>query len=461
MADFDRERAASKRLRFGIALLLAAALPGAGLAQPPKVVAKTLDNGLEVLVQPDRRAPVVVSQLWYGVGSADELPGQTGISHILEHMMFRGTPRYPGESFSRAITAEGGRDNAFTSRDFTAYYQILGRGKLELALEMEADRMQHVLLADADLQKELEVVKEERRLRTEDQPENLAYEQLLAAAFQNHPYGQPVIGWMSDIAQTDAAQLRAWHRRWYAPNNAKLVVVGDLDPEQVFAMAERHFGAIPARPVAPMPRREEPPQRGARNLTLRIPAQTEYLVMGFKVPALAQLPQAQQWEAYALSMLSSILDGGRASRLQQRLVRDQKIAARASASYSLYTARASLFMLDATPSTGRTATEVEQALQAEIEALKQQPVTTAELERARAQVVAHSTYAQDSLRHRAYMIGMLETNGLGWETERQLVARYQAVTAAQVQEVAQRYLDSDARTMATIRPVRTVLGARP
>ncbi len=442
------------RLR-NICLLLTAALLGFSSAQAAQVYSTTLENGLKVLVQTDTRAPVVISQLWYGVGAADEPPGLTGISHALEHMMFRGTPKHPGESFSRTIAARGGRDNAFTGRDYTAYYQLLGRDELEIALEMEADRMQNVSLAVADVEKELKVVKEERRLRTEDQPEAAAFEQMQATAFQNHPYGQPVIGWMSDIAQLDQAKLRDWHQQWYSPNNARLIVVGDVDPEQIFRMAQTHFGSIPARPVPSLPQRHEPPQRGERRVVLRIPAQTPYLITSFKTPTLAQLPEAQRWEAYALSMLSSILDGGRASRLQKRLVRDQRIAASAGASYYLYSKRNSLFVLSGTPAPGHSIAEVEQALDAEIADLLENPVTEEELQRTRAQVIAHMVYAQDSIRHRAYMIGMLETNGLGWEVEQDLVARYQAVTAAQVQEVAQRYLDTDSRTTVTVQPVKS------
>lgn len=433
-------------------LLLVLALPNAAAESSP-VFTQTLDNGLKVLVQPDTRAPVAVQQIWYGVGASHESPGKTGISHVLEHMMFRGTERFPGESFSHTISSLGGRDNAFTGRDYTAYYQILGSDQLGIAMEMEADRMQNLLLAKADITKELEVVKEERRLRTEDQPEALAFEQMQATAFQNHPYGQPVIGWMSDIGQLGQEQLHDWHQRWYAPNNACLVIVGDVNPEQIFEMAEAYFGALPEREITPVPRRQEPVQRGPRNVSLRVPARTEYLLIGYKTPSMAQLPENRRWEAYALSMLTSILDGGNASRFTKRLVRDQKIAARAGASYSLYSALNSLLVLDGTPSPKRTTEELEQALLAEIAEIKAHPVSEAELQRARAQVIAHMVYAQDSLRRRAYMIGMLETNGLGWETEQQLVAGYQAVTAAQVQEVAHLYLTEYARTTVTVHPL--------
>ena len=434
-------------------LLLTLPLPGTALAEPPAVFSKTLHNGLKVLVQPDTRAPVAIQQLWYGVGSSSESPGMTGISHVLEHMMFRGTPRYPGESFTHTIASLGGRDNAFTGRDYTAYYQILGRDQLAMAIEMEADRMQNLSLTETDIEKEIEVVKEERRLRTEDQPGALAFEQLQATAFQNHPYGQPVIGWMNDIEQLDQRQLREWYQRWYAPNNARLVVVGDVDPEHIFEMAETYFGPIPGHQFASAPRRQEPVQRGPRRTSLHVPAQTESLLIGYKTPVLAQLPETQRWEAYALSMLSSILDGGNASRLTKRLVRDQKVAASVGVSYNLYSTLDSLLVLSGTPSPDHAAEELEQALLEQIAELQAQPVSETELQRARAQVIAHMIYAQDSLRHRAYMIGMLETNGLGWETEQQLVTGYHAVTAAQVQDVAQRYLTEQARTTVTVHPL--------
>ena len=441
------------RIRF-LFLLVSVSTGSAALAESPEVFSRTLDNGLQVLVQQDTRAPVAVQQLWYGVGASSERPGETGVSHFLEHMMFRGTARFPGETFSHTIAARGGRDNAFTGRDYTAYYQVLGNDQLEVAMEMEADRMQNLLLAEPDIRKEMEVVKEERRLRTEDQPEALAFEQLQATAFQNHPYGQPVIGWMGDIGQLGQRELRAWHQRWYVPNNARLVVVGDVEPKRIFDLAEKHFGDIPRGADPARPPRPEPVQRGPRRNDLHIPAQTEYLLIAYKAPSMARMPEQQHWEAYALSMLASILDGGDAARLPKRLVRDSQVAASAGASYSLYSALDSLLVLDATPSQGRTAAEVEQALLAEITELQTQPVSEAELQRARAQVIAHTVYAQDSLRHRAYMIGMLETNGLGWETRNRLVAGYQSVTAAQVQEVAQRYLTAAGRTTVTVHPLR-------
>ena len=438
------------------ARVLSVLLAGGLLAAPPaaaEVAETVLDNGLRVLVLPDDRAPVVVSQLWYGVGAAQETPGATGLSHLLEHMMFRGTTRYPGESFSRIIDANGGRDNAYTSRDYTAYYQTLSRDRLEVALELEADRLRDLTLDPEDFRKELEVVREERRLRTEDQPEAYAYEQLQAAAFQNHAYGQPLIGWMEDLEQATVAQLRAWRDRWYAPGNARLVVVGDARPEAVFALARKHFGDIPARPTPPAARRPEPAQRGARRVELRIPAQTEYLLMGFKAPALNRLPAAQRWEAYALSMLASLLDGGNAARLPARLVRGDRVAATAGAYYPLYGADDGLLMLEGVPAEGRDAGELEAALLAEVRALQEAPATEAELQRARAQVIAQAVYARDSLRHRSHMIGMLETVGLGWEVERELADRYRAVTAAQVQEVARRYLVDRQRTTVAVHPL--------
>ena len=432
--------------------MLLALVAGAAQAQEP--VSRTLANGMEVLVLVDNRAPVAVSQIWYGVGSAAESPGQTGVSHFLEHLMFRGTEKYPGKALDRVISENGGRSNAYTSRDYTAYYEILSRDRLEVSLEVEADRMRGLVLTEDGVVKEREVVLEERRLRTDDQPESFAYEQLYATAFQNHPYGQPVIGWSSDIAHTDLATVRAWYDRFYTPSNARLVVVGDVRPEEIFSLAKKHFEAIPEHAAVPPPVREEPPQAGPRRVDLRLPAQTEYVILGYKSPNLAQLPQQRRYEAYAMSMLSTILSGGGASRLVSGLVRGDQVATRAGAHYSLYKAQPGLLILDGIPAQGRNAQELEQALVAEITRLQEELVTDEELERARAQVVAGMVYAKDSLSHRAHMIGMLETIGLGWETEDDLLPRYRAVTAEQVREVAQLYLTENARTTVIVHPIR-------
>ena len=449
-------------LLLALALLLpacgkAAPDPRAAAAASAEVVSATLGNGMEVLVLQDSRAPVAVSHVWYRVGSADEIPGQTGISHFLEHMMFRGTEKHPGQALTDAVTAAGGRSNAYTSRDYTSYYEVLPAERLELAFALEADRMRNLSLREEDVRREKEVVKEERLLTTQDVPESYAYEQLYATAFQNNPYGQPVIGWMGDIERTTARSLRGWYRRWYTPSNARLVVVGDIDPQEVFRLARRHFEGVPDTPAQPYPARTEPVQAGPRRVDLNLRAQTEYVIIGFKTPNLLQLPEARAWEAYALAMLSAVLDGGTAARLESRLVRAQQVAAAADAGYSLYAARPDLLLVDGTPAQGRSAEELERALLEEIRLLRTEPVGAEELDRARAQVVADEIYARDSITHRAHMIGQLETMGLGWEVDGELVERYRAVTAEQVREVAQLYLTENASTTVVVRPLR---GAR-
>jgi zinc protease len=410
-----------------------------------------LKNGMKVLVKPDRRAPVVVVQVWYKVGSADEHSGITGISHVLEHMMFKGTERYPAGSFSAIIAANGGEENAFTSRDYTAYFELLEKNRLEIALELEADRMQNLKLRKADFLKELEVVKEERRLRTEDDPGALTYEQLHAIAFNHSPYRHPIIGWMSDLENLTLDEVRAWYETWYAPNNATLVVAGDVDPQAVYKLAQRYFGDIEPKALPERKPRPEAPQRGQRRAIVKAPAELPYLIMGYKAPSL--LLHEHEWEPYALAVLAGVLDAGRSSRLSQRLVREQQVAASASVGYDFYSRYDDLFLLDATPAAGHTVTDVEQALYQEIHKLKTELVSSAELDRTKAQVVAAEVYSRDSAMTQATRLGALETVGLGWRLADEYVERIQAVTPEQVREVARKYLIDEHKTVAVLKPI--------
>jgi zinc protease len=352
-----------------------------------------LQNGMKVLVKPDHRAPVVVVQVWYKVGSADEHTGITGISHVLEHMMFKGTTRHPGGAFSRIIAANGGQENAFTSRDYTAYFELLEKSRLATALELEADRMRNLTLPEDEFLKELEVVKEERRLRTEDNPDALTYEQLNATAFNHSPYHHPIIGWMSDLDGLTVEEVRRWYDIWYAPNNATLVVVGDVQPEAVNKLARQYFGGYEAKALPERKPRSEVPQRGPRRAIVKAPAELPYLIIGYKTPVLISSEQA--WEPYALAVLAGVLDAGRSSRLSERLVREQELAASAGAGYDLYSRYDDLFLLDSTPAHGHTVADVEQALYRELQRLRNERVTSAELERVKAQVVASEIFAQD------------------------------------------------------------------
>jgi len=410
-----------------------------------------LANGMKVLVKPDNRAPVVVSQVWYGVGSAHEYGGITGISHALEHMMFKGTARYPSGEFSRIIAEQGGRENAFTSRDYTAYYQLLAADRLEIALRLEADRMRNITLPEDEFIQEMRVVQEERRLRTEDNPNSLLFEQVNASAWLNSPYGIPVVGWMSDIQNYTVADMRAWYDRWYAPNNATLVVVGDVDPDAVHRMARRYFGPIKPRDLPDIKPRSETRQQGERRVTVRAPARVPAVLMGYKVPVL--MTAEEDWEPYALLVVAGILDGGESARLARSLVREQELAAGAGAGYSAFSRLDTLFILSASPSQGTSLEALEAALTEALEQLKEAPVSEAELERVKAQVVAREVYRLDSVEGQANQLGMLEKVGLGWRTLDEVTERVRAVTAEQVQAVAQKYFDADRRTVGWLEPL--------
>lgn len=421
----------------------------------PEVHERVLNNGLKVLVKPDHRAPIVTSQVWYKVGSSYEYGGITGISHLLEHMMFKGTENLAPGEFSRIIAANGGDENAFTGRDYTAYFQTLARDRLEISFELEAERMRRLALPEDEFIKELEVVKEERRLRTDDDPQSLTFERFNATAYEVSPYRIPVIGWESDLNSIVVEDLQAWYRQWYAPNNATLVVVGDVEPAAVFALAEQHFGPLEPEPIAPPKPRGEPEQRGAKSLTVAAPAKEPYLLFGYKTPTLRDLRDngGATWEAYALEMLASVLDGGASSRFSRNLVRGQQIAADADASYSAFSRLPGMLLFDGTPAKGNTIEELENAMQNEIDRLRDEPVEPSELERIRQQLIAGKIYEQDSVFYQAMLLGQLETVGLGWELADDYVAQLTAVTPEQIQQVANKYVRPENRTRAVLNPL--------
>lgn len=434
-------------------MLFAFIAPGA----PAAVSEFTLGNGLKVLVKEDRRAPVVVTQVWYKVGSSYEHDGITGISHALEHMMFKGTEKHPAGQFSRIISANGGSENAFTGADYTAYFQTLEKSRLEVSMELEADRMRHLTLRPEEFEKEIKVVQEERRWRTDDEPESYAQEVAMATAFQTSPYRHPVIGWMADLEQMKVEELRKWYRRWYAPNNAVLVVVGDVRPEAVRVLAERHFGALEREEVAPPQPRPEIEQAGLKRVTVRRPAELPYLIMGWKVPALndARAPGSgvQEWEPYALDVLGGILGGGSSARFAARLVRGSEVAAAISADYSLNSRLTTLFTVDGTPAQGHDVGALEAAVREQIEELKQNLVENSELERVKAQVVSQDVYQRDSVFYQAMILGIFETVDLPWQLTEEYVERIRAVTPEQVRAVARRYFNDDRLTVAVLDPL--------
>ncbi|HET6492599.1 MAG TPA: pitrilysin family protein, partial [Burkholderiales bacterium] len=345
-------------------------------------VEHTLDNGLRVIVKPDHRAPVVVSMVWYRIGSTDEVNGTTGVAHVLEHMMFKGTKDVPAGEFSRIIAAAGGRENAFTGKDYTGYFQTLHKSHLALALKLEADRMVNLAMSADEFSKEIRVVMEERRWRTDDRPRALVYERLMATALLEHPYRHPVIGWMNDLEHMRIEDARAFYATWYAPNNAILVVVGDVEPQDVFALAEQHFGPLKAKPLPSRKPQEEPPQLGIKRLTVKAPAELPYVLMAYRVPALRD-PE-KEWEPYALEMLANVLDGYEAARLPRTLVRAERVANSVGASYDGVGRGPALFFLEGVPSDGKSVSEMEQALRREVRKVAAEGVSEEELKRIRA-----------------------------------------------------------------------------
>jgi zinc protease len=441
-------------MRHTFTTLVLAMLALAGCSQPGRVSEQTLANGLRVIVKEDHRSPVAVAQIWYRVGAVDEPAGLTGISHVLEHMMFKGTERLKPNEFSRIIAEHGGRENAFTGHDYTAYFQQLERSRLAISFELETERMRNLTLDPAEFAKEIKVVMEERRLRTEDQPEALLYEKFMNTAYRVHSYRNPIIGWMADLERMRVEDLRAWYARWYAPANATLVVVGDVDPREVFALAARHYGALPARPVKPVAVPAEPPQDGERRVRLALPAEVAHVLMSYHVPVLGSGGDAAPaWEPYALAVLVGVLDGGDSARLQKELVRDQRVAAEVGAEYSPIARAPGLLTLSGRPAAGRDAAALEQALRAQVGRLRDQPVSDTELRRIKAQVMAHDVYGRDSVFYQAMQLGRLATTGLDVRLLERFVERVDAVTAEQVRAVARKYLTDANLTVAVLDPL--------
>jgi len=424
------------------------------MASPAVVFANVseyqLDNGLKLIVKPDHRAPVAVTQVWYKVGSSYEYNGITGISHQLEHMMFKGTENLGPNEFSRIIAANGGRENAFTGRDYTAYFQTMEADRVEVSFRLEAERMRKLVIDEAELLKEREVVAEERRMRTEDNPTALTREVFNATAFVNSPYHHPIVGWMSDINHYEAEDLRAWYQKWYAPNNATIVVVGDVEPEAVYKLALKYFGDLKPEVTAVVKPQVEVPQLGMRQIQVQAPAELPYLMMGWKVPVVKTAEV--DWEPYALEMLAGILDGGASARFSRDLVRGQEIATNIGAGYGLFSRLDDVFMVAGTPAKAHSIADLQQAVMQQITNLKSSLVSEQELERIKTQVVANAVYERDSVFYQAMQIGMLETVGLDWKLSDDYVKNIQAVTAEQVQAVAQKYFIDKTLTVAELIP---------
>ena len=433
----------------GYLFVLAVALAQSALAAD--TFESILPNGLKIIVKADARAPTVAHMVWYRAGSMDETNGTTGVAHVLEHMMFKGTRSVARGEFSRRVAAAGGRENAFTSRDYTAYFQQVHKSKLELVMRLEADRMSNLQLTDAEFAKEIKVVMEERRLRTDDQPRALLQENLMAVAFKAHPYRVPVIGWMRDLETMTGEDARAWYRKWYAPNNAVLIVTGDVNAEDVVRLAKKYYGPIARKALPPRKPQDEPLQAGIRRVNLKAPAELPYVAMAWHAPRLVDIERDD--DTYALDVLAGVLDGHEGARLSRNLVRGTRLASEAGAGYDNTARGPALFMLEGTPADGKSVEALEQALRGEVRRIADEGVSEEELKRVKAQVVAAQVYKRDSIFGQAMEIAQFEMTGLSHKRIDRALAKIRAVTAAQVKDVAGRYFGDDTLTVGTLTPL--------
>jgi zinc protease len=441
MTTFHR-RIARSLAASGLLLALGLSQPAGALtitSEPPSTFA--LSNGLNVVVIPDHRTPVVTQMIWYKVGSADETPGKSGLAHFLEHLMFKGTTKHPQGEFSQTVLKVGGNENAFTSTDYTGYFQRVPREQLGRMMEFEADRMTGLILKDENVLPERDVVLEEYNMRVANNPDARLSEQIMAALYLNHPYGRPVIGWHHEIEKLNREDALAFYRRFYAPNNATLVIAGDVDPTEIRAMAERTYGQIAPQPAI-APRRirpQEPVPTAPRTVTLADPnVQQTVLKRYYLVPsAVTASPQ----ESAALDVLAQLMGSGSNSRLYRALVVDHPLAVSASAGYQGTAVDPTQFMISVSPKPGVEFAAAEAAVDGVIADMKQNPASAESLERAKTQLIAQAIYAQDNQATLAQWYGAALTVGLSVEDIRSWPDRVRAVTAAQVREAAQKWLD--------------------
>ncbi len=425
-------------------------LPGLLTAAQANPFETTLKNGLRVIVKEDRRAPTAAQMVWYRIGSMDEVDGASGVAHVLEHMMFKGTPSVgPGE-FNKRVAAAGGRDNAFTSRDYTAYFQQVPKEKLPEMMQLEADRMRHLNVDPKEFAQEIKVVMEERRMRTDDNPQSKLFEQMNAVAFQAHPYRRPIIGWMNDLENMSAADAKAWYDTWYVPNNAYVVITGDVDHKDVFALAEKYYGGLESRTLPARKPQTEPAQDGTRRVNVKAPAELPVLIMAYKAPVLRDADKDS--DPYALEMLAAILDGHDAARFNKKLVREDKVALSVGIGYDSTARGPGMIYLHGSPSEGRTVADLEAALRAEITRIQQDGVSEQELKRAKAQLVAGQVYKLDSMFGQAMEIGQTESAGIPYQKIDRMLEKLQQVSAAEVQAVAKKYFKDDTLTIGVLEP---------
>ena len=427
----------------------------AGLFVAPFTLANpfetTLPNGLHVIVKEDHRAPTALQMVWYRAGSIDEKDGSSGLAHALEHLMFKGTKKVKPGEFSQRVAAAGGHDNAFTSYDYTAYYQQVPARALPEMMMLEADRMANLQIPQKEYDQEIKVVMEERRWRTDDQPRSLVYETLMAAAYKAHSYRIPTVGWMRDLETMTGQDARDWYQRWYAPNNATLIVTGDAKFADVVRLAKKYYGVHKPKKLPERKPQDEPEQAGIKRVTVKAPAELPYVLLAFHAPRLADIDK--DIDPYALEVLAGVLDGHDGARLTRNMIRGSRVATEAGASFEAASRGPGMFTLEATPAEGKSAADVEAALRAEVKRIADEGVSEAELNRVKAQVIAQQVYKRDSVFGQAMEIATLEMSGFSHKQLDRILEKVKAVTAAQVQAVAKKYFEDDKLTVATLIPL--------
>jgi len=413
----------------------------------------TLKNGMRVLVKEDHRSPVVVSMVWYRAGSLDEVNGKTGVAHLLEHMMFKGTKTTKPGEYSEIVAAAGGRENAFTGADYTAYFQRLEKSKLPISMRMEADRMQNLVITEEEFKKEIKVVMEERRWRTDDKPKAQVNELFNSLIFRAHPYGRPIVGWMSDLENMTHEDAIEWYRMWYSPSNAILVIGGDVDAKKVFSEAKKYFADIPAYKIAKRKPQIEPKQNGSRRAILKAPSKLPYIQMGYPAPTLGKDGIKNKKEAFALEVLVGILSGTTSSRLNQNLVRNTSRAINVGAGYSMLSRGGqSSFEMYATPSEKVSVIDLEKYLKLELKNIVDNGVTDVELKRVITSVIAGEVYQKDSVFGAVMQIGQLETMGYSHKIVDDYIDNIKQITSQDIQTVIKKYFHDDVLTVVTLDP---------
>jgi zinc protease len=441
----------SNLLRISFLFLLFAHLPWATAKDQADTHEFLLSNGLKLIVREDHRAPTVVHMVWYRAGSMDETNGRTGVAHVLEHMMFKGTEKVKAGEFSRLVAAVGGRENAFTSRDYTAYFQQIEKSKLDDVMKLEADRMSNLNFDDAEFFKEIQVVMEERRLRTEDNPNSLLNESLMATAYMSSPYRHPVVGWMNDLQNMKPSDARDWYRSWYKPNNATVVITGDVDAKQVLASVEKYYGANAAQELPVRKPQIEPPQKGIKQVQVKAPADSAQLTMAWKVPRL-EPGNLDNPEPYALELLTAVLDGYDNARLNRVLVKQEKVVNDVGVGYDMISRGPELFQISATMAKGKSVAQAQASIRKALDELKQKGILESELKRIKVRILSEQIYKRDSIFGQAMEIGSTEMAGFSWRDIDYMLEKMQTITPEQVQAVAQKYLVDEGLTIAVLDP---------